>query len=357
MLLLQRWTRLLLQQTIHFSFLLLLLIQGHYSLHRDIPSSRYSYYTFRTARSDDGAVAALSPDSSYSDSYSRGYRSSPQSTYFSSNNNNGNTGSTGGTSNSVRFPSISSNSAATLSVVSQGNGHQQQQYISSSTTNPVVIRHPNSCSYDRSHAACTFSLLCYLANGVPVEGCEDNSSMTCCYLNSKGINAALVSGGEAVTASRPSTGTIYRHVYPASETTSSGGGGGGSALSSVTSYRSPVNTYHSAPNSISNYYNPSNSYRTVQTYQTSDTAPPSAKMTLESNSYVDKSNAHGNNYKIKEDLLAPYESKSLSMSKVDTDYYNNAIRRTRADGYKSFFQEIANRKLYARNYDVEDSKH
>lgn len=94
----------------------------------------------------------------------------------------------------------------------------------------------------------------------------------------------------------------------------------------------------------------------MQTYQTLDTAPPSAKVTLEPSNYVDNSNAHSNNYKIKDDMLSPYESKSASLGKVDTDYYNNAIRRTRADGYKSFFQEIANRKLYARNYDVEDSK-
>ncbi|KAH9388840.1 DNA topoisomerase 2-beta [Tyrophagus putrescentiae] len=293
---------------------------GHHSLHRDIPSSRYSFYTFRTARSDDSPP---SPVDSYSDSYGRGYRSSPQSSSYFSGSSGSNTGS-----GNVRFPL--SNSAPTLSQVSQvktlSSAPSTGQFLSS-TANPVVIRHPNSCSYDRSHAACTFSLLCYLANGVPVEGCEDNSSMTCCYLNAKGISGALLSGTASESVpSRPSTSTIYRHVYPASGSESTGDG----SLNSVSSYRSPVSTYHPAPNSISKYYNPNNDYRTVQsTYQTSDIVAPSAKASLEPSSYVDS------NYKIKEGLLAPYESKSPSVSKVDSDYYNNAIRRTRTDGYKS----------------------
>lgn len=339
MFLLGAWRLLLQLATISF---FLLLLQGHHSLHRDIPSSRYSFYTFRTARSDDSPP---SPVDSYSDSYGRGYRSSPQSSSYFSGSSGSNTGS-----GNVRFPL--SNSVPTLSQVSQvktlSSAPSTGQFLSS-TANPVVIRHPNSCSYDRSHAACTFSLLCYLANGVPVEGCEDNSSMTCCYLNAKGISGALLSGTASESVpSRPSTSTIYRHVYPASGSESTGDG----SLNSVSSYRSPVSTYHPAPNSISKYYNPNNDYRTVQsTYQASDIVAPSAKASLEPSSYVDS------NYKIKEGLLAPYESKKPSVSKVDSDYYNNAIRRTRTDGYKSFFQEIANRKLYARNYDVEDSRH
>ncbi|OTF70385.1 hypothetical protein BLA29_013236, partial [Euroglyphus maynei] len=53
------------------------------------------------------------------------------------------------------------------------------------TLSTTVIHHPNTCSNDRSQTACTFNLLCYLANGIPVEGCEDNPSITCCYIRLK----------------------------------------------------------------------------------------------------------------------------------------------------------------------------
>lgn len=49
-----------------------------------------------------------------------------------------------------------------------------------SSTSPIV-RHPGTCS-SQSQAACTFSLLCYLAGGLPIEGCEGSSSTTCCVL-------------------------------------------------------------------------------------------------------------------------------------------------------------------------------
>lgn len=279
----------------------LALFRGHLTLQRD--SSRYSLYTFRTARSDEG--------DNY-DSYSRN-RSPVSQPYY--------------TSSTVRFPATNGAPPAMSPKASAVS------YAPSST--PLVIRHPSSCSYDRSHAACTFSLLCYLANGVPVEGCEDNSSMTCCYLNPKGVNAATASNkGESRASS------MYRQ-YPAASSESTLAPG-----SSVSTFRAPA-SYHSASNSVSNYYNPSNSYRTVP-YPSTEAAPSNTQVNVESSGYLD--------YKQKADLLAPYESKSQGVGKQDSDYYSNAIRRTRTDTYKSFFQEIANRKLYARNYDVEDSK-
>ncbi|RWS30337.1 serine protease 27-like protein, partial [Leptotrombidium deliense] len=55
---------------------------------------------------------------------------------------------------------------------------------------PPVIRHPGTCTFQRSQSACTFSLLCHLAYGVPIEGCVSceaiscggDLSVTCCML-------------------------------------------------------------------------------------------------------------------------------------------------------------------------------
>lgn len=47
---------------------------------------------------------------------------------------------------------------------------------------PPVVRHPGTCTFQRSQPACTFSLLCYLAGGVPIEGCGGDISVTCCML-------------------------------------------------------------------------------------------------------------------------------------------------------------------------------
>ncbi|RWS17620.1 Plasma kallikrein-like protein, partial [Dinothrombium tinctorium] len=47
---------------------------------------------------------------------------------------------------------------------------------------PPVIRHPGTCTFQRSQSACTFSLLCHLAYGVPIEGCGGDLSVTCCML-------------------------------------------------------------------------------------------------------------------------------------------------------------------------------
>lgn len=54
---------------------------------------------------------------------------------------------------------------------------------------PSIVRHPGTCTFQRSQPACTFSLLCYLAGGLPVEGCENNIGLTCCMLNSQSKGA------------------------------------------------------------------------------------------------------------------------------------------------------------------------
>lgn len=46
-----------------------------------------------------------------------------------------------------------------------------------------IVRHPGTCTFQQSQAACTFSLLCYLAGGLPVEGCGTaDATATCCVL-------------------------------------------------------------------------------------------------------------------------------------------------------------------------------
>lgn len=66
-------------------------------------------------------------------------------------------------------------------------------------------------------------------------------------------------------------------------------------------------------------------------------------------------------FNLKNDLLTSYEKQmknQIGNSPVDYEYsiVNNAIRRTRPDNMKSMFQEIVNRKFYARNYNIEDSR-
>lgn len=55
---------------------------------------------------------------------------------------------------------------------------------STGPTPTSVVKHPGTCTFQRSQPACTFSLLCYLAGGLPVEGCEGDSGLTCCLLYS-----------------------------------------------------------------------------------------------------------------------------------------------------------------------------
>ena len=47
---------------------------------------------------------------------------------------------------------------------------------------PPIVRHPGTCTFQQLQDACTFSLLCYLAGGIPIEGCGTGSSTTCCVL-------------------------------------------------------------------------------------------------------------------------------------------------------------------------------
>lgn len=47
---------------------------------------------------------------------------------------------------------------------------------------PPIVRHPGTCTFQRSQPACTFSLLCYLAGGIPIEGCGGDITVTCCML-------------------------------------------------------------------------------------------------------------------------------------------------------------------------------
>lgn len=56
-----------------------------------------------------------------------------------------------------------------------------------------MVRHPGTCTFQRSQPACTFSLLCYLAGGVPIEGCGGDVAMTCCMLYN-GQHSLLGSG-------------------------------------------------------------------------------------------------------------------------------------------------------------------
>ena len=44
------------------------------------------------------------------------------------------------------------------------------------------MRHPGTCTFQRSHSACTFNLLCNFAGGVPLEGCGGDIFSTCCML-------------------------------------------------------------------------------------------------------------------------------------------------------------------------------
>ena len=43
-----------------------------------------------------------------------------------------------------------------------------------------LVRHPGTCTFQRSQQACTFNLLCYVAGGVALEGCGSDISFTCC---------------------------------------------------------------------------------------------------------------------------------------------------------------------------------
>ena len=63
------------------------------------------------------------------------------------------------------------------------NYNQSFLTMSLGSTLPPVIRHPGTCTFQRSQSACTFSLLCYLAGGTPVEGCGGDFSTTCCMLH------------------------------------------------------------------------------------------------------------------------------------------------------------------------------
>lgn len=45
-----------------------------------------------------------------------------------------------------------------------------------------VVRHQGTCTFQQSQSACTFSLLCYLAGGLPIEGCGTGEATTCCVL-------------------------------------------------------------------------------------------------------------------------------------------------------------------------------
>ena len=67
------------------------------------------------------------------------------------------------------------------SVPSIGSSGLQRQ-SSGGTAVPSVVKHPGTCTFQRSQPACTFSLLCYLAGGLPVEGCEGDTGLTCCLL-------------------------------------------------------------------------------------------------------------------------------------------------------------------------------
>ena len=325
------------------------------NIHHSQPSKHYRQ-SYRMARTDDPTTTTTTTNDGYE--YVR-YRQvvtppppsppSLSSTTYSNSNRylNG----------PIQKVSIRSNylSGSTNHQMSHQQQQQQQQPQLQQTKPPqVVIRHPSSCSLDRSHAACTFSLLCFLANGVPVEGCEDNSSATCCYLKTPGTTLTTLAGSQS--------SNVDSNTFRSSTTTSTIP----SSLSSESpnqslSYRPSIinfgnnngNGQPSSSTSISsNYYQPSaQTFRTIQ-YQTSESISPENQITSlsepSSSSYLDTI------YNTKPELIhsplnVPYENK------YENDYYINAIRRTRADNVKSIFQEIANRKNYARNYDVEDS--
>lgn len=63
-----------------------------------------------------------------------------------------------------------------------GSSPLQRQSGGGGTAVPSVVKHPGTCTFQRSQPACTFSLLCYLAGGLPVEGCEGDTGLTCCLL-------------------------------------------------------------------------------------------------------------------------------------------------------------------------------
>lgn len=268
----------------------------HHRYHRE--PKRYSFYTFRTARADDGE-----PNGG--------------KTFYNS-------------------PTVTSTSAPSSPPV------LPSQILAGNSV--TVIKHPGTCTYDRSHAACTFSLLCYLANGVPVEGCEENTPTTCCILQAKNI----MSRAQGKSDTLPPTITIYRH-YPAPTPTSESTSPSGTTLRPTFhtgSFHQPPPPPSPVSNSISNFYVPSGNFLS-STYTNLPSDSTTNKHSIE---------AKYQEYNNQKDLKPTYETNQFNGNKLDNDNFNNAIRRTRTESINSIFHEIANRKLYARNYDIEDSK-
>lgn len=196
------------------------------------------------------------------------------------------------------------------------------------TISPSVIKHPGTCSHDRSQAACSFNIICHLANGVSVEKCENNSSMTCCYLHSNQLaskyswqpNYSTNSMNTRFDSSKPIDSFPFHKSIPAQPL----------------NYQ-PSPALSESTSSLSSFKYPSSKY-----FQYS---PKSLEPSF------------ANSYRLKTDSIAQYETKPISdISRFELDQTNDAVRSTRPQFDKTFFQEIASRKLYARHYQTEDSK-
>ena len=99
---------------------------------------------------------------------------------------------------------------------------------SSSSNTPNIVRHPGTCTFQRSQPACTFSLLCYLAGGLPVEACEGNVGLTCCVLSSSSGHSVLdAASGPVIPPSSlptditPNAPSSYSNSYPVGSSSSS----------------------------------------------------------------------------------------------------------------------------------------
>lgn len=79
---------------------------------------------------------------------------------------------------------------------------------------PPVIRHPGTCTFQRSQSACTFSLLCYLAGGTPVEGCGGDFSTTCCMLHSSHYSPPPFPPSPSPPMSSPSPPPFHSNPSP-----------------------------------------------------------------------------------------------------------------------------------------------
>lgn len=94
---------------------------------------------------------------------------------------------------------------------------------------PPIVRHPGTCTFQRSQPACTFSLLCYLAGGTPIEACDGDISVTCCILhdvhNNKKVfpthSTSSQSTATNVESNAPSSTPTFKSSFSSSQLSSS----------------------------------------------------------------------------------------------------------------------------------------